>query len=311
MFRLFSFLISITLFAAPTFAAWTPWVSLGGGIIGDPAACTGAGQTYVIAKGTDYAMWYRKRTLSTGIWDEWKRIPGTRQFSGSPSIACRVYRGEGYFAAYAVGYDGQLYISYYGGLNNFTPWTKQPLTGTATGSFTIGSGLSTPSLPNYDLMPQLFGRATNGIYWSICPQGSCYLTWKLISNRVMSDPAVTYQSPSRLDLVVQATNGYLYHAIQGGLIWNPFVLLAGGPVTSAPDIVSRYQGNLELFARGPNRTLLQKTWINGVWGNWVDLGGVLTSGPGATIYASSAGNARIMVFVRGTDGALWYRAWAP
>lgn len=309
MSRLFSFLISITLFAAPTLAAWTPWVSLGGGIIGDPAACTGAGQTYVVAKGTDYAMWYRKRTLSTGIWDAWKRIPGTRQFTGSPSVACRVYRGEGYFAAYAVGFDGQLYISYYGGLNNFTPWTRQPLTGIPTGRLASGSGLSTPSLPDYDLMPQLFARASDrSTYWSICPQGSCYSRWNLITGIVNSDPAAAYQSPSRIDFVVQATNGYLYHAVQGGLIWNPFVQITGSPVTSAPDIVSRYQGSLDLFARGPNRTLLHKLWINGVWGNWEDLGGVLTSGPGATTYAS---NARIMVFVRGTDGALWYRAWAP
>lgn len=308
MSHFFSLLVSITLFVAPTFAAWTPWTSLGGGTFSDPAACTARGNTYVVAKGTDYGFWFRKRTLSTGIWDDWKRIPGTRQFSGSPSVSCRTYAGEGYFVAYGVGFDGQVYISYQGGANQFTPWTRQQLIGVPTGSFLIGSGLSTPSLPETTLMPQLFGHATDGTYWSICPQGSCYTKWNMVSTRVQSDPAATFQSPSRLDLVVQANNGYLYHAVQGGLIWNPFRLLSGGPVTSAPDIVSRYQGSLDLFVRGPNNTILHRVWINGAWGNWVDLGGNSRSGPAATTYANGA---RLMVFVRGTDGAIWYRAWAP
>lgn len=36
MIRFFSFLISITLFTAPTFAAWTPRVALGRDILFDP-----------------------------------------------------------------------------------------------------------------------------------------------------------------------------------------------------------------------------------------------------------------------------------
>ncbi|WP_409478705.1 hypothetical protein [Pseudobdellovibrio sp. HCB154] len=53
---------------------------------------------------------------------------------------------------------------------------------------------------------------------------------------------------------------------------------------------------------------MHKRWISGAWGQWNDLGGIATSGPGATTFANRS---RIMVFVRGTDGALWYRTWAP
>lgn len=77
---------------------------------------------------------------------------------------------------------------------------------------------------------------------------------------------------------------------------------------SAPDVVSRNSSSLDLFARGFSGNLMHKRWISGTWGQWNDLGGIATSGPGATTFANRS---RIMVFVRGTDGALWYRAWAP
>jgi len=319
MVRFFSFLISITLFAAPAFAAWTPWVTLGGGILADPAACTSRGKTFVVAKGTDYAMWYRIRTLSTGIWDEWKRIPGTRQFSGSPSVACRAYRESDYFEAYAVGYDGFLYQTYHAGSNNFTPWTKWLVNGVANNRLATGSGLSSPSLNDGQSLPQLFARGSNNvIYYRPCSyaDNSCYnKTWIAVSPIIFSDPAAIQQSAGRLDLVVQATTGTLIHRFNEGGIWYPYNYIGSGSVIGAPDIVSRYQGSLDLFARAPNNTLIQKVWINGVWGANVNLGSPnntgITSGPGATTYAKDSSNARIFVFARGSDGALWYKAWAP
>ncbi|AZZ36765.1 hypothetical protein CIK05_08160 [Bdellovibrio sp. qaytius] len=310
MIRRMLFLTSILFFTVPVFATWSAWTSLGGSVVGDPAACTGAGQTYVVVKRADNGFWFRKRTNSTGVWDTWQRIPGTIKFSGSPSVSCRINQGLGYFVAYGVGNDGLLYISYQG-VVGFVPWYKQSIAGIPSGRLLIGSGLSTPSMPTQSFNPQLFAHASDrSTYWSLCPQGSnappCYGTWKLVTGVVASDPAVTYQSPGRLDMVVQGRDGYLYHALQDGLIWEPFVKLSGDPVTSAPDIVSRYQGNLELFVKGQFKNILHRTWINGVWGNWEDLGAVLTSGPGATTYAGG-----MMVFASAGNGTLWYRAWTP
>lgn len=314
-------LLILTLFSAPTFAAWTIWVSLGGGIIGDPAACTSRQKTFVVAKGTDNAIWYRIRTLSTGIWDEWKRIPGSQQFSGSPSIACRAGGVNDFFEAYAVGYDGNLYQSYHAGPNNFTPWTRWFITGVANNRLAIGSGLSSPSLGVGLAFPQLFARGSNNVlYYRPCPtandNNTCSdNTWIPVSPIINSDPAAIHQSPGRLDLVVQATTGTLMHRFNEGGLWYPYNYIGSGSVIGSPDIVSRYQGSLDLFARASNNTLIQKIWINGIWGTNVNLGSPLnagiSSGPGATIYAKDATNARIFVFVRGYDGALWYRAWAP
>ncbi|MEK7355905.1 MAG: hypothetical protein AAB250_05620 [Bdellovibrionota bacterium] len=54
--------------------------------------------------------------------------------------------------------------------------------------------------------------------------------------------------------------------------------------------------------------MLHKRWSNGTWGPWINLGGKVTSGPGATVYASKQ---RMMVFTRWDNGQLYYRAWAP
>lgn len=319
MKKFFLVLFSIALFSTPTFAAWTTWVTLGGGVIGDPAACTSRGKTFVAVKGTDNAIWYRIRTLSTGIWDEWKRIPGSRQFSGSPSVACRAYLTGDYFEAYAVGFDGYLYQTYHAGPNNFTPWTKWALNGVTNNRLTSASGLSTPSLNDGQSMPQLFARASNNtLFYRPCASsaGSCYdNTWIQVSSYITSDPAAIHQSAGRLDLVVRATTGTLMHRFNEGGIWYPYFYIGSGTVLGSADIVSRYQGSLDVFARAPNNTLIQKTWVNGVWGPNINLGSPnnsgITSAPGATTYAKDSSNARIFVFARGSNGALWYRAWAP
>jgi len=61
---------------------------------------------------------------------------------------------------------------------------------------------------------------------------------------------------------------------------------------------------IDVYGRGSNGALYQK-WYNGAWSSWQFLGGKLTSSPAAA--AASGGN-RIDVFVRGTDGALWWKS---
>ena len=64
---------------------------------------------------------------------------------------------------------------------------------------------------------------------------------------------------------------------------------------------------------GPHRNL-EADDISGIqalygakskWSNWESLGGVLTSGPGASSWAAN----RLDTFVRGTDNAMWHKWW--
>jgi murein DD-endopeptidase MepM/ murein hydrolase activator NlpD len=86
----------------------------------------------------------------------------------------------------------------------------------------------------------------------------------------------------------------------------------GGAITSGPGVSSWGPGRLDIFARGPDNTLIHKWYNQNTWWNWESLGGVLASDP----VAVSWGTGRIDVFVRGADSALWHRwydngAWYP
>jgi len=83
--------------------------------------------------------------------------------------------------------------------------------------------------------------------------------------------------------------------------WSPL----GGVITAGPGASSWGANRTDVFVRGADNGLWQKTWNGTSWSGWVALGGVLTSNPAAV----SWGPGRIDVFARGTDNALWHRWW--
>lgn len=307
MKKIFSLIILLTLFSAPAFADWSPWNSLGGGIIGDPAACTSRNVSYVAVKGTDYAIWYRKKVLSQPNWEDWKRIPGGLTFTGSPSLTCRRSGSLDIFEVFAIANYRNIYRNRLTSMG-FTGWNNFSTFGIPT-QLAFESGAASPRA-NSGQRPYLLVRGSdNYVYYSRCLRSMvCNQRWSPVAGTVVSDPTAIFRTQNKLDFIVQTSFGRLIHQnIRNGVAYY-YGQISGGPVTSAPDLVSRSSNSLDLFARGPSGTLLHKRWINGTWGIWNDLGGIATSGPGATTFANKT---RMMVFVRGTDGALWYRTWSP
>ena len=77
-------------------------------------------------------------------------------------------------------------------------------------------------------------------------------------------------------------------------------------MTPSPDpaVCSQDGNSLDVFVQGAYHALWHKHRQSTTgWSNWENLGGVLTSSPGAT----SSGSSRIDVFVRGSDGALYQK----
>ncbi len=73
-----------------------------------------------------------------------------------------------------------------------------------------------------------------------------------------------------------------------------------------PTVSSWGDNRLDVFVRGTDNALWHKWWDGSSWSSgWENLGGVLTSAPGAV----SWGPNRIDVFVKGTDNALWHKWW--
>jgi phage gp45-like len=98
--------------------------------------------------------------------------------------------------------------------------------------------------------------------------------------------------------------------------WSTWGSLGGQlTLTSSPAAVSSTSGRIDLFARGINGSLYQKTYKNNGWSAWTSLGGHLatTTGPAVSSWSSTG---RLDVFVVGTDYALWHRyyqnnVWSP
>lgn len=293
----FALLVVFTTLSTPAHAGWTPWVSLGGTITSDPAACTIGNYTYVVARGTDTRYYYRRRYLPTGIWDAWKLVgKAPFGFSGSPGVSCVQIQNKPTLIVGGIVSDGSLYIAYvndgeWGGWGNIRG-------GNRVGTGPAISALSSPVQTHY------FVRAGNTVYWRLDGAGD----FQPLGGYVSADPASTHQSAGRLDLILRARDGRLRHAWWEGGIWFGLDPVGGGAVTSAADVVSRAPGVLDLFVKGQSNNLLHKRWVNGIWGGWTDLGGLITSGPGATVYANKQ---RMMVFARWNNGQLYYRAWAP
>ena len=70
------------------------------------------------------------------------------------------------------------------------------------------------------------------------------------------------------------------------------------PDVAHPTVVATYGGRLEVFVRGMNNHLVQRSWNGSQWGGWKNLGGDLTAAPSIT----SSRSGRLDVFVRGMNG---------
>jgi cysteine-rich secretory family protein len=79
----------------------------------------------------------------------------------------------------------------------------------------------------------------------------------------------------------------------------------GGVGTSGSAVSTWGSTRTDVFVRGSDNGLWQRTWDGTSWGTWQSLGGILSSDPAAV----SWGTNRIDVFVRGTDSGLWQRTW--
>lgn len=79
----------------------------------------------------------------------------------------------------------------------------------------------------------------------------------------------------------------------------------GGGATSRPAPAQSSSGRLDVFTKGQDNALWQRTWNGSAWSGWTSVGGSLTSSPAAV----ASGTNRIDVFARGVDNRLWHRWW--
>ena len=119
-----------------------------------------------------------------------------------------------------------------------------------------------------------------------------------------SPPDASTRGPNTLDIWVQGTDGNIYQLWWDGVTWNGW-LGQGKPTTpgvaagSHPTAISRDGTRVDVFVRGGDNKLWQKTWSGFDWSSWVQpvTEGTLNSSPDATSWDTT----NLVVFILGTD----------
>ena len=246
---------------------WSGWNQLGGVITSDPdAASWGTDRIDVVARGTHMALYHK--TYQNGAWGGWANLsyPCTvLDGCGLTSSPAIASWGPGRLDVFARGPDKNIWHRGYGSSVGWSAWQSL---GAPPGYFD----------PTSDV------QSIDG------------------SN---SGPDAASWAAGRIDLVVVAADGAAWHkAYSSTTGWQGWVSL-GGQLTSDPTIVERGVNRLEVFGRGRDNAMWQKTYGATGWTGWSNRAGALTSAPDASAWDTT----QVDVFVRGTDHALHYRRW--
>jgi hypothetical protein len=165
---------------------------------------------------------------------------------------------------------------------------------------------------------QMVVRGGDGAIWHAgrtVPNHVSFSPWTTLGgwkspSRHFADPVAALHD-GRVLVFASGSDGAVWYtgqinADQGS--WSPWRRIAAHPVASRPATVHDAAGRLNLLVRGENAAIWQYTLQrDGEW-TWASLGGVVVGAPVAVLRGPAAAGApaRLEVFARGANGALWH-----
>lgn len=206
----------------PAASEWGMPQDLGGVLTSGPAAITikgGSGKsanTWVFARGTDKAVWYRQLVEARGRWSRWISLGG--RVLGAPAVTC--LGGSAAFPTVFVrGTDGAL-------------WQRS-----LTGSRWISRGGRLASPPA--ALPAVAGKCPSSL--DVFALGTDHAvweftgTWHRVGGKSAVAPAAVRLPSGETDLFARGTDNALWMNVraQGAKAWRGWRRI-GGVLTSAP-----------------------------------------------------------------------------
>jgi hypothetical protein len=204
-------------------------------------------------------------------------------------------RGPGDVYVAARGNDGQIYERHWTG-TEFSPWAS--IGGQAT---------SGPAVAPYGNAINVFVRGADDELWQNFLVNGQWSGWQPLGGGLSSAPSATARRGTPyFDVVVRGTDNQIYHRwyapSTGWAGWDAL----GGSWTSAPAINSQTDGILNVFVRGPDGAVWQKSWTGSQYTDWVSLGGQIIGAPVAITTVPGT----VDLFVRWVDRALYQKHWS-
>jgi peptidoglycan/xylan/chitin deacetylase (PgdA/CDA1 family) len=243
---------------------WSAQASLGGTIIGAPAAAVAGSSTVVVgARGTDNALWVR--ALSNGAWGPWRNWGGS--MSASPALA-----GASEGSVYAVnrGPAGALWAAAVAPGGAVAAWTglggqfitAPAAVSTAPGSvevYAVGTdravwrdalaggrwsgwkslGGVTYSAPAAARLPgtssvQVFARGTDNALWANPGSGGAFGGWRKVGGVLIDGPAAAGSPAPGIDVAVRGTDTAVWAASYRAGRWSAFTQAWAPAAPAAP-----------------------------------------------------------------------------
>jgi hypothetical protein len=107
--------------------------------------------------------------------------------------------------------------------------------------------------------------------------------WTKLGDKTFAgDPAAAAVSEGHLDVVVASSSGALHHLAYQDDWSATYTLLDGGAAPGSSPALAATVSGVHLFVQSPERgQLSERTLVQGVWGAWRDLGGIVSGSPAA------------------------------
>jgi hypothetical protein len=171
-----------------------------------------------------------------------------------------------------------------------------------------GYASSGPAAIAYHSAIYVFVRGIDGgIYQRVLGSDGRWGDWIALGGYSLSAPGVTVRRGSRdlIDLVVRGSDNALWHrAFVPGTGWTQPATI-GGNLTSAPAVNSQSPELLNIWARGTDGAVYQRSWNGSAWVDWFSIGGGIEGAPASVSRAENF----INVYVRGGNRVLFARSW--
>jgi hypothetical protein len=184
-------------------------------------------------------------------------------------------------------------------------------TGTAWSDWTSLGGVSTsgPAAAAYNGQIHVFIRGTDGaVYTNYLSSGGSWSGWASLGGYATSAPAVALRRGplNYLDLAIRGNDNTIYfRSYVPAAGWSPWSSL-GGNLTSAPALASQADGIVNVWARGTDSAVYQKSWNGSAWTEWGSLAGGIYGAPAAISRAPGYVN----LYVRGSGNQSFADSWS-
>jgi peptidoglycan/xylan/chitin deacetylase (PgdA/CDA1 family) len=230
---------------------WSAQTTIGGSIVGAPAAAFAGTTLVVAARGSDGALWMRTRTQ--GSWGPWETLGGV--IAAAPAV---VIDPTGRIDVFVRGINNQVYTRTRPSGGSWSGWAGLG-SSVASGPAAVRVGAGGIEVYVARLDHSLWGRSRSAAGWA---------AWQPLGGTSHSAPAATWNAQTGTTSVfVRGINNVPYVKQGRAGTWTGWQRL-GGTAIDAPAAAVTASGGLDVVVRATDNALWSRWQRNGTWSAW-------------------------------------------